>query len=100
MDIATREISEKKIDDETLSEEKTDKVDPENFFLLQDSFILPQDLHRVNESPVYATLEDLAKELVFENQLINNSYLNSLTAYDYIEKQHICPVKTKLQSLA
>lgn len=52
------------------------------------------------ESPVYGTLEDLSKELLFENNIIKNSYLNSLTAFDYIEKKHICPVRNMLKSLA
>lgn len=68
--------------------------------MLQESFRLPSDLHKIHESPVYATLEDLTKELLFENKLIKNSHLNSLTAYDYLEKKHICPVRNMLMSLA
>ena len=38
--------------------------------------------------------------MLFDNTLIKNSYINSLTAYDYIEKKHICPVRNMLKSLA
>ena len=68
--------------------------------MLQDNFILPSDLHKIHESPVYSTLEDLTKELLFDNILIKNSYLNSLTAFDYTTKQQICPVRNMLKSLA
>lgn len=47
-----------------------------------------------------ATLEDLTKELLFDNTMIKNSHLNSLTAYDYLEKKHICPVRNMLNNLA
>ena len=57
-------------------------------------------MHKIHESAVYATLEDLTKELLFDNNLIKNSYLNSLTAYDYVDKKHICPVRTMLKQLA
>ena len=70
------------------------------YFLLREEFILPSDLHKIHEAPVYATLEDLTKELLFDNKLIKNSYLNSLTAFDYVEKKHICPVRNLLKSLA
>lgn len=70
------------------------------YSLLSEKFKLPSDLHKVLESPMYATLEDLTKELLFDNKLIKNSYLNSLTAFDYIDKKHICPVRSMLKSLA
>lgn len=75
-------------------------LDSEVYFLLREEFILPSDLHKFNEAPVYETLEDLTKELLFDNNQIKNSYLNSLTAYDYLEKKHICPVRNTLKSLA
>ena len=68
--------------------------------MISDKFKLPSDLHKVLESPSFATLEDLTKELLFENNLIKNSYLNSLTAFDYVDKKHICPVHNMLKSLA
>jgi len=68
--------------------------------LLQEGFRLPSDLHRIHESPMLATLEDLTKELLFDNNMIKNSHLNSLTAFDYIEKKHICPVRNMLNNLA
>ena len=68
--------------------------------MLSDSFRLPSDLHKLSEAPIYSTLEDLTKELLLENNLIKKSYLNSLTAYDYIEKVHICPVRDTLLRLA
>ena len=71
-----------------------------DYFLLSEKFKLPSDLHKVHESPVYGTLEDLSKELLFNNNIIKNSYLNSLTAFDYIEKKHICPVRNMLKNLA
>ena len=61
---------------------------------------MPSDLHKIHETPVYETLEDLTKDLLFDNYLIKNSYLNSLTAYDYLEKKHTCPVRNMLKSLA
>ena len=42
----------------------------------------------------------MTKELLFNNIMIKNSYLNSLTAFDYLEKKHICPVRNKLKNLA
>ena len=45
-------------------------------------------------------MEDLTKELMFNNNLIKNSFLNSLTAFDYVEKKHICPVYVMLKQLA
>ena len=57
-------------------------------------------MHKIHETPVYETLEDLTKDLLFDNYLIKNSYLNSLTAYDYLEKKHTCPVRNMLKSLA
>ena len=57
-------------------------------------------MHKVREAPIYETLEDMTKELLFNNIMIKNSYLNSLTAFDYLEKKHICPVRNKLKNLA
>ena len=40
-------------------------------------------------------------DLMFnDRKVIRNSYLNSLTAFDYIEKKHTCPVQNMLKSLA
>lgn len=59
--------------------------DETQYYLLNENLKLPSDLHKISEAPIYATLEDLTKELMLGNKIIKNSYLNSLTAFDYVE---------------
>ena len=62
--------------------------------------MLPKDLHKASEDPIYSTLEDCTKELIFDDKLVRNSYLNSLTAFDYVTRTQICPVNQNFSSLA
>lgn len=61
---------------------------------------MPHDLNKLNEDPIYATLEDCTQELMFEDKLVRNSFLNSLTAFDYLTRTQICPVNQNFSSLA
>lgn len=103
VDIATRDLNEN-TRSSTASPDQGDSTDKlpgdAQYYLLNENLKLPSDLHKISESPVYETLEDLTKELLLQNSMIKNSYLNSLTAFDYVEKKHICPVRDKLTSLA
>ena len=81
-----------------------DKIDQRDsgannrFSLLSDEFILPSDLHKAHETPKVESLDQFFVRIGAEGlpQMINSSFVNSFSAYNFETGQHLCPYKTNL----
>ena len=61
--------------------------------LLNANYQLPSDYNKIDEDPIYATLETLIEEMEdteVSSKLLKNSYINSLLLYDKQTKEHKC----------